>query len=86
MSGEWGYKMIFVIILFAFNLFIIIVLSNIKNPIKRLKDKDMLKFLTEQELVETLKFANDDCNLSEVIKMLEDNKDKILIKDIDFYE
>ena len=46
----------------------------------------MLKFLTEQELVETLKFANDDCNLSEVIKMLEDNKDKILIKDIDFYE
>lgn len=78
--------MIFVIILFAFNLFIIIVLSNIKNPIKRLKDKDMLKFLTEQELVETLKFANDDCNLSEVIKMLEDNKDKILIKDIDFYE
>ena len=78
--------MIFVIILFAFNLFIIIVLSNIKNPIKRLKDKDMLKFLTEQELVETLKFANDDCNLSEVIKMVEDNKDKILIKDIDFYE
>ena len=78
--------MIFVIILFAFNLFIIIVLSNIKNQIKRLKDKDMLKFLTEQELVETLKFANDDCNLSEVIKMLEDNKDKILIKDIDFYE
>ena len=78
--------MIFVIILFAFNLFIIIVLSNIKKKKKRLKDKDMLKFLTEQELVETLKFANDDCNLSEVIKMLEDNKDKILIKDIDFYE
>ncbi|KAI4445102.1 hypothetical protein C823_007609 [Eubacterium plexicaudatum ASF492] len=78
--------MMFIIILLAFNLFIIIILSNIKNPIKRLKDKDILRFLTEHKLVETSKHKNYDCDFSEVIKILEDNKDKILIKDINFYE
>lgn len=78
--------MIFIIILFGFNLGIIVLLSNIKNPIKKLDAKDIFKCFTEHELIETSKDVNYDHPISEVFAFLDDEKNKKCIKDIKFYE
>lgn len=68
--------MIYIIFLFAFNIFIIIILSKVKKPLK-LSFKDKIGFAAEQllsyKLDDQMKMCNKDYDFGEVLKFYTDN-------------
>lgn len=76
--------MIYVIFLFVFNIFIIIILSKVKKPLK-LSIKDKVGLAAEQllsyKLDDQMKMCNDDSDFGEVLKFYSGNFEIKLIKE-----